>query len=194
MAAVLLSGCTSSATPSPSQSTAPTGTTTTTTGSTGTAASPTGSTGSTGSTTDGQSAPTCTNGQLSLSTSQDSAGGIFDYVVIEFVNQSSTPCTVEGYPGAAAYGVTDSHYSINSTRQLTGHVGDQYTAPAPITLAHGATASTILEWVDKPTTGTPTPTACATASAPSASPRPTRRRPPPSAFPPTSAPASSSTP
>jgi hypothetical protein len=51
--------------------------------------------------------------------------------------------------------VTDSHYAINSTRQLTGNVGDTYSAPAPITLAHGATASTILEWIDKPTTGHP---------------------------------------
>lgn len=154
-AAVLLGGCTSSSTPSAGPSDTSTATASaSTTASTAITVTATVTPSSGGASSAG-SAATGTGDQLSLSTSQDSAGGIFDYIVIEFVNQSSTPCTVEGYPGAAAYGVTSSNYSINSTRQLSGHVGDHYTAPAPITLAHGATASTILEWVDRPTPGYP---------------------------------------
>jgi hypothetical protein len=150
-AAVLLGGCTSSATPP-----APQNATTTTSKAISSTETPTGSgTTLTSSTGAAQSSSTCTGTQLSLSTSPDSAGGEFDYIVLEFVNTGSNPCTVEGYPGAAAYGVTSSNYVLNSTRQLSGNVADQYTSPEPITLAHGATASTILEWIDKPTTGHP---------------------------------------
>jgi hypothetical protein len=155
-AAVLLGGCTPSATSAASQSA-----TATTASATSATETPTGSgsgasaTGSAASTGGAHSAPTCSGTQLSLSTSQDSAAGLFDYIVLEFVNNGSSACTIEGYPGAAAWGVTGSNYALNSTRQLTGNVGDQYTSPAPITLAHGATASTILEWIDKPTAGHP---------------------------------------
>ncbi|HTJ66144.1 MAG TPA: DUF4232 domain-containing protein [Actinospica sp.] len=148
-ATILLSGCTSSGTPSAQgSSTSPASSSPTATASSSSA--PTSTTTSTGS-----AGSTCTGDQLSLSASQDSAAGLFDYIVIEFVNQSSTTCTVEGYPGAAGYGVTDSNYAINSTRTLSGNVGDKYTAPAPITLKPGTTASTILEWTDKPTPGHP---------------------------------------
>lgn len=163
-ATVFLGGCTSSGTSSTAQgssaspsttasaaSSAGAGSSTTATS----AANATSSTGSSTSTGNAQSAPTCTGSQLSLSTSQDSAGGQFDYIVISFVNHGSAACTVEGYPGAAARGVTSSSYVINSTRQLIGSVGDKYSSPAPITLAPGATASTILEWIDKPTPGHP---------------------------------------
>lgn len=152
-AAVLIGGCTSSGTPSG----APGGTTTSAGGgaSAGTSASGTStaaasSAPATSAAGASAAAPTCTGAQLSLSTSEDSAGGVFDYFVIEFVNKGSGPCTVEGYPGAAAYGVTGSKYVLNSSRQLSGNVSDRYTSPEPITLAPGATASTILEWIDKP--------------------------------------------
>jgi hypothetical protein len=175
-AAVLLGGCTSSGTPSPTQSTgnnrptstggvvttaAPgpggatgTGAGTGTATATGTAAgtAPGGGAGSSGG---AGSASTCGGDQLSLSTSQVSAAGLFDYIVLAFANSGSSPCTVEGYPGAAAFGVTDSTAYLNATRQLTGNVGAQYTAPAPITLAPGASASTVLEWIYKPTDNHP---------------------------------------
>lgn len=153
---VLLGGCTTSSTPPAAQGTAissPTASATRVTGTSSARASLTPGARSTGSSS--STAPACNDAQLSLSTSQSSAAGVFDYFVIEFVNRSSAPCTVEGYPSAAAYGTTSSTPLLDASRQLTGHVDDQYTSPAPITLAPGATASTILEWVDKPTTGHP---------------------------------------
>ena len=150
--AALLTGCTASGTTSASPTAAATTPTATSPSQTPTASSTFTAPGSTSGV---QSTPTCTGTQLSLSTSPDSGAGLFDYIVLEFVNAGSATCTVEGYPGAAAWGVTDINPIFNATRQLTGNVGDQYTSPAPITLAHGATASTILEWIDKPTNGHP---------------------------------------
>jgi hypothetical protein len=94
---------------------------------------------------------------LSVSGSQDNAGGPFDYIVIEFTNHGSAACTIEGYPGAAAYRVTGGTAVFDSSQRLTGNVGDQYRQPEPITLAPGANASTILEWTDKPTVAHPDP-------------------------------------
>ena len=157
----LLGGCTASTQSSAVQSTTTSGpavSTATVTPSSPAEAPPTSSarsTGSSSSSSPAQPAPPCDGAQLSLSTSQDSAAGVFDYFVIEFVNQGSAPCTVEGYPGAAAYGVASSTYVLNSSRRLTDNVADHYTSPAPVTLAPGATASTILEWIDKPTASHP---------------------------------------
>jgi hypothetical protein len=60
---------------------------------------------------------------------------------------------VKGYPGA---GVTD-HFDkvvvLNATRSQSGYVGGQYSSPVTITLAPGAVASTVLEWLDAPLNG-----------------------------------------
>jgi len=159
---VLLAGCTTSSTvrqgalsaatsgPAPSATTA--------SGSPGAGAMPAPSTSLTASPgAESAAARACDGASLSLSASHDSAGGPFDYIVIEFTNHGSAACTIEGYPDAAAYGVTSDSYVFNSSRRLTGNVGDQYKAPEPITLSPGASASTILEWTDKPTANHPDP-------------------------------------
>ena len=160
-ATVLLGGCTTSSTPPAAKSTTTSGPTASATTAAG--GSPTGASLTSGAPSIGSSslagaagsAPACGGDQLSLSIPLESAGGLFNYMVLEFVNHGAAACTVEGYPGAAVYNATGSAPALNSSRQLTGHVDDQYTSPAPITLAPGATASTILEWVDKPTDGHP---------------------------------------
>jgi hypothetical protein len=68
-------------------------------------------------------------------------------LILVFTNTWPAPCSVQGYPGA---GVTDRPGTVvlNATRQLGGYLGGQYRVPAPVKLAPGTAASTVLEWID----------------------------------------------
>jgi hypothetical protein len=108
---------------------------------------------STGGPTSESGTSACANGQLSVHyVSAGAAAGHTGYI-LTFTNTSSSSCTVQGYPGA---GVTD-HFDkvvvLNATRSLGGYMGGGYSSPATITLAPGAVASTVLEWLDAPLNG-----------------------------------------
>jgi hypothetical protein len=69
------------------------------------------------------------------------------YVLI-FTNSGSSACTLQGYPGVAV--VKGSATLLNATRSLTGYMfdpGSQITSAPLVTLAAGASASTLVEWV-----------------------------------------------
>ena len=94
----------------------------------------------------------CADANLKITTSGTGAAASHTGWVLVFTNTGSSSCTIEGYPGA---GVTDASGQVvlNATRQQTGYLGGQYPSPATITLAPGAAASTVLEWVDAPANG-----------------------------------------
>lgn len=130
------------------------------TGSTTTSASRPTASSAGGSTATGGSSPTsgsgtsaCANGQLSVHYVSAGAGAGHTGYILTFTNTGSSSCMVKGYPGA---GVTD-HFDkvvvLNAARSQTGYIGGQYSSPATITLAPGAVASTVLEWVDFPPNG-----------------------------------------
>ena len=64
-----------------------------------------------------------------------------------FTNTGSKTCTMQGYPGAAV--MKGSTTVLNATRSLNGYIGDerQLSSAPVVTLAPGATASAILEYV-----------------------------------------------
>jgi hypothetical protein len=70
-----------------------------------------------------------------------------DDLVLVYTNVGGHPCTVQGYPGAAV--VDGSTVVLNASRTLNGYIGDQrQLSGAPlVTLAPGAAASAVLEWV-----------------------------------------------
>jgi hypothetical protein len=88
-------------------------------------------------------------GNSSLHTTMRSAGAAMMHSgdVLVFTNVSSHACTLYGYPGAAIeYRSTP---LVNATRTLNGYIGDgrDLTSPPHVTLAAGASASAVLEWV-----------------------------------------------
>ena len=95
----------------------------------------------------------CTNGQLKVGIKSAGVASGNEGDILVFTNTSDKACTVDGYPGAA---VTDQpgQVVLNATRELSGFMSEgQYPAPHPITLAPGAAAATLLEWIDNPLHG-----------------------------------------
>ena len=95
----------------------------------------------------------CTNGQLKVGIRSAGVASGNEGDILVFTNTSTKACTVDGYPGAA---VTDQpgQVVLNATRELSGFMSEgQYPAPHPITLAPGAAAATLLEWIDNPLHG-----------------------------------------
>lgn len=91
--------------------------------------------------------PAC--GNSSLHTTMRSAGAAMMHSgeVLVFTNVSGHACTLYGYPGAAIeYRSTP---LVNADRTLNGYIGDgrNLTSPPHVTLAAGASASAVLEWV-----------------------------------------------
>lgn len=155
LAATALTGCTStssttaagdtsSATASTSASTTSPSTTTTATAATAAATATTANAN--------PGAGSCTGAQLRITETSTGAASLHTGWIVVFTNTGSASCTIEGYPGA---GVTDTpgQVVLNATRQQVGFIGGQYPTPAPIKLAPGQSASTVLEWVDAPDNG-----------------------------------------
>jgi Protein of unknown function (DUF4232) len=97
--------------------------------------------------------PACTDNQLKVSLKSAGVASGHEGDILVFTNTSSTACTVDGYPGAA---VTDNpgQVVLNATRELSGFMSEgQYPTPHPIRLLSGATAATLLEWIDNPLHG-----------------------------------------
>ncbi len=89
-----------------------------------------------------------------LHTTSASAGVASGHVglILTFTNTGSAACTLTGYPGAALVGA-NAQVVMNATRTLSGFLGGAqgYSAAPSVTLAPGAPASALLEWVDVPT-------------------------------------------
>ena len=157
VAAVALSGCTSS-----THTAAGGGTSSAS--ATGTAQSSAQSTApsdgggqpsSTGTATDASTAaPTaaCTDAELKVTAAGVGAAASHSGWIVVFTNTGSATCTIEGYPGAAVTG-TYGGVVLNATRAKTGYIGGQYPNPATIVLAPGKAASTVVEWDDATSDG-----------------------------------------
>ena len=89
----------------------------------------------------------CTGSEIKVTLGQSDAGMSHDAVPLVFTNTSSQTCTMQGYPGAAV--MNGSTVVLNSTRSLNGYIGDerQLSSAPLITLAPGARASAMLEYV-----------------------------------------------
>ena len=136
-------------------STTSTPTTTTTTSSTPTSTAPT--TGSVPGSTAGSSVQAgpaaCRESQLKAQIDARPFGPVPKHdraVVVQFINTSSTSCTIHGYPGAAILDASG-HQLVQATRTLRGAVlglpKGQDTLPT-VTLKAGAVASAGIEGVD----------------------------------------------
>ena len=116
-------------------------------GANGTASS-NSSSGSNGNTQAGSGgAAFCSGAAIKVSTGQGGAATGHHGLPLVFTNTSSRTCTLQGYPGAAI--MSGSATVLNATRTLNGFIGDerQLSNVPLVTLAPGATASAMLEWV-----------------------------------------------
>ena len=134
-------------------STQPTGTSTgtgaaaSTTATSAMTASGAGSSSSAGSHAVAGGSSACTGTEIKVTLGQSTAGLSHAGVPLVFTNTSSATCTMQGYPGAAI--MKGSTVVLNSTRTLNGYFGDerQLDSAPVVTLAPGATASAMLEYV-----------------------------------------------
>jgi Protein of unknown function (DUF4232) len=92
------------------------------------------------------SLPACGNKDLALDSGYGSQSDPVQYSGIVITNVGSHTCTLRGYTGAAI--VIDGR-TINATRSLNLYHGDKppLTSPPLVTLAPGASAFSVLEWV-----------------------------------------------
>lgn len=97
-------------------------------------------------------APECTAADLSVTGGATGAGLGHSALVLLFTNSSSAPCFVQGYPGVALQLSGGGVY--NAERTMTGYMGgDAAPSPTRVSLAPGATASAVIEWLDAPQDG-----------------------------------------
>jgi len=145
LAAAVLSGCTSERSVTADTQVGATGSGTV--GATGS-----GTDAATGSGAVGAGGQACADGQLKVAIASDGSAGGHTGLILSLTNTGAAPCSVQGYPGA---GVTDrsGEVVLNATRLPVGYLGGQYPSPATIMLAPGATASTVIEWLDAPPNG-----------------------------------------
>lgn len=95
----------------------------------------------------------CAEGQLKVTTDSAGAGAGHTGLIVVLTNTGHNSCQVQGYPGASVTDHADKTVVLSADRQLSGYLGGQYPAPSKLVLAPGATASTVLEWLDAPTDG-----------------------------------------
>jgi hypothetical protein len=95
----------------------------------------------------GSRTPACGNADIKVSLGRGGAAMSHDASALQFTNVGSHTCTLQGYPGAAV--MNGSALVLDATRTLNGYVGDErQLGSAPlVTLAPGAVASAMLEWV-----------------------------------------------
>lgn len=111
--------------------------------------------GPTGAGTVSQTASTmaaaCGNDQLSVQLTKPDASAGHRGLVLLFTNTSGSSCTISGYPGAA---VTDKpgQVVLNAQRSLAGYEGGA-AGVTTVTLAPGAHASDVIEWLGFPPDG-----------------------------------------
>ena len=135
--------------------TQPTGTSTTTTTATSAANSTNtsslstsnGSNSNSGSQAASGGTTSCTGSEIKVTLGNGDAAMSHAGQPLVFTNTSSQTCTLQGYPGAAI--MSGSTVILNATRSLNGYIGDerQLSSAPLITLAPGAKASAILEYV-----------------------------------------------
>jgi hypothetical protein len=89
----------------------------------------------------------CGGSVISVSAGNGGAATGHHGLPLVFKNTGSRTCTLQGYPGAAI--MNGSATVLNATRTLNGFIGDerQLSSAPLITLAPGASASAMLEWV-----------------------------------------------
>lgn len=96
----------------------------------------------------------CTGGSVSVKFGTSDAGMGHRSIVLLFTNSGSSSCTLSGYPGATV--TENGQYNwaprMNAERTLSGYEGGP-TGISTVTLAPGATASAVLEWVAFPSDG-----------------------------------------
>jgi hypothetical protein len=94
----------------------------------------------------------CGNADVSVSLGQGQGAAGHIGVLLLFTNDSGSPCTLHGYPGAELQDPSATLPPLDATRKLTGIMGGaQGLAKAPVvTLKAGQTVSAVLEWTDVP--------------------------------------------
>jgi hypothetical protein len=98
------------------------------------------------------SALPCRDGQISVSDGGGGAGLGHEDQVILFSNQSQATCVLSGYPGVAGLDAQGDQV-VQARRTLGGYLGgvrSGETAPPPVRLAPGQTASAMVEGTDNP--------------------------------------------
>lgn len=86
----------------------------------------------------------CADSQLGVAeTSPDASLGHRAYILV-FTNKGSKTCTLSGFPGAAVAD-TSGKIVLNAQRTLVGYEGG-VSKVTTVTLAPGASASSVLEW------------------------------------------------
>lgn len=94
----------------------------------------------------------CTNAELAISTGAIQAAAGHYSLSLYFIDNSETPCFVQGYPGVAVALPADGTY--NAERTMTGYMGgDNAQSPTQISLGPGGSAAALIEWVDSPQNG-----------------------------------------
>lgn len=93
------------------------------------------------------SIPACGNAGLHTTLRSAGAAMMHEGYVLVFTNVGKNTCGLYGYPGAAVE--YRSSTLLNATRTLDGYIGDgrNLASPPHVTLAPGASASAVLEWV-----------------------------------------------
>lgn len=99
-------------------------------------------------TTSDPAGSTCQTVDLKTTEGAASGGMSHEGTVIVFTNSGNQTCSLQGYPGASVMNGTTT--LVTATRSLSGYLGDgsQPVTSAPlVTLAPGASASAMIEWV-----------------------------------------------
>lgn len=100
-------------------------------------------------------APSCTGGQLTLSTSAKTGAGGHGGYELYFNNSSAAPCTLTGYPSVAALtdGGQQSAHATETPRGYLGGLPPGDSAIPVVTLQPGQSAAAGLEWIENPQNG-----------------------------------------
>lgn len=125
----------------------------TTTGAGGSATSPAGEGSSDGGA--GITGLACTNAQIRVSTNDLGEGMSHGGVVLIFRNESSTPCTLGGYPGVAGLNAAGTQVT-EARREPSGYLGGLRSGartPPVVTLAPGQDASATAQGTSAPEDG-----------------------------------------
>ncbi|MEI6700874.1 MAG: DUF4232 domain-containing protein [Actinomycetota bacterium] len=111
------------------------------------AAPPSTTTTTLATTTTSVPGPPCVTQQLAITTSSNSGMGHIGVVLI-FTNTAASSCTEVGYPGVAAL-TSSGVQAVQAIRTLSGYIVAVPDLPT-VTLAHGESASAIVEGTDVP--------------------------------------------
>lgn len=92
----------------------------------------------------------CGNADITVSLGQGQGAAGHVSVLLLFTNDSASPCTLHGYPGAELQDPTGALPPLDAVRRLTGFLGgaEGMTRPPVVKLAAGQSVSAVLEWSD----------------------------------------------